>query len=326
MVKLRQAGYCNLKLLLLYLVIYGHWIEGRIHSDTLLLTQCRLIYLIHMPLFAFLSGLFSKSAQGCARQIRRLLPIYTAAQGLCVVLEIGEILTPVWHLWYLLSSCAWAGAAWLWYRFGRGQGRRLILFLAILLGLTAGCVPWLGRTLSGSRTVALFPFFWAGVICPADISWRKFRLWALAALGAAGILFCSIKNAIPIDFLYFAEPYVSTGGGAMLRLACYALSGLFGFFLLAWMPEVRFPWTRAGADTLLPYLLHAPLVGILREVSIPWPLCALGSGVLIYILYKLTQWHAMYGITPGERRDRLWPRSRTSMNPTQSPYTGSSSP
>lgn len=27
MVKLRQAGYCNLKLLLLFLVLYGHWIE-----------------------------------------------------------------------------------------------------------------------------------------------------------------------------------------------------------------------------------------------------------------------------------------------------------
>ena len=64
MVKLRNAYYCNLKLLLIFLVVYGHAIEPSISEDPSLYRIYRLIYLFHMPLFAFLSGLFVKSASG----------------------------------------------------------------------------------------------------------------------------------------------------------------------------------------------------------------------------------------------------------------------
>lgn len=322
MVKLRRAGYCNLKLFLLYLVVYGHWIEPWIGSSSVLSWQYRIIYLIHMPLFAFLSGLFSKSAQSCMRQIRRLLPIYAGAQGICILLGSGKILTPFWHLWYLLSCCVWAGVAWLWFRFGNGKGKLLILLLSLAAGLAAGYVPWLDRTLSGSRTVVLFPFFWAGVICPADISWIKYRWWGLGALGAAIALLCQFGSKIPVTFLYHAVPY-STIGTIGLRLLSYLLAGLLGFFLLAWMRERRFPWTRAGADTMPAYLLHGPLVAVFREIALPWPVCALASAVMLYYLYKIPQWRRpLYGIAPGERKDRPWPGFRIFTSPTQSRYTG----
>lgn len=58
MVKLRDAQYCNLKLLLIFLVIYGHLIEPGIRNSEVLMVQYRWIYMVHMPLFCFLSGFF----------------------------------------------------------------------------------------------------------------------------------------------------------------------------------------------------------------------------------------------------------------------------
>jgi len=53
MVKRRQAKYCNLKLVLIFLVIFGHMIEP------LNLRMYHWIYAFHMPVFAMLSGMFS---------------------------------------------------------------------------------------------------------------------------------------------------------------------------------------------------------------------------------------------------------------------------
>lgn len=325
MVKLRQAGYCNLKLFLIYLVVNGHWIENRV-GNPLLLEQYQVIYLVHMPLFAFLSGLFTKSTRGCQGQLKKLVPIYIAAQGVYVLTGGAQVFTPFWHLWYLLSCCFWTGLAWVCQRFGKGRWRITVLVLAVLAGLIAGYVPWLNRTLSGSRTVVLFPFFWAGVICPADVDWKKYRKWGLASLAGAILLIIQFAEKIPVTFLYHAVPY-SSFGNVGSRLLVYILATLLGFFLLSWMPQRRFPWTRAGADTMVIYLLHAPLVGVLREWSIPpgWlPLCSAG---LLYLLYKLSQWNGpLYGIVPGERRMGQWPDQRTYTKPTPSRYTNSSSP
>lgn len=250
MIKLRQAGYCNLKLLLLYLVVYGHWLETSIGNSKIVLVQYRIIYYIHMPLFAFLSGLFLRSKGDCARQIK----------------------------------------------------------------------PWLDRTFSSSRTIVFFPYFWAGLICKQDTPWQKFCFHGLVSLGAAVMVLLLIGKDIPATFLYHAEPYKASmraldmvklaeasdvrehihillQNGFLLRLLCYALSGLLGFFILTVVPDKRFPCTRAGADTMFGYLIHAPIVAVLRELNLSWGICAVLSAVLLYVIYKILQWNSpLYGV------------------------------
>ena len=109
MVKLRNAYYCNLKLFLIWLVIFGHLIEPDIGTSPGLYELYRLIYLFHMPLFVFLSGLFLRDSQGCIRQLRRMLPIYLICQIIAVALGQTRWHTPWWILWYLLSLCCWLG-------------------------------------------------------------------------------------------------------------------------------------------------------------------------------------------------------------------------
>lgn len=316
MVKFRDARFCNLKVLLIYLVVYGHLIESNIWDSQLLMAQYRWIYLVHMPLFSFLSGLFVKSAEGCWKQLKRLLPLYTLLQAIAVVIGKGAVqpLTPFWHLWYLLSSCAWNGVGWLWFRFGKGKGKVLILVCAVLAGCAVGFISSVGRQHSLSRTVVFFPYFWIGLICDPKFQWEKLRAIGAAALGMTVLVMIKWGHLIPVTFLYQAAPYGAGENGFWLRLLCYLLGMALGLFLLAFVPARRFPFTRAGADTMVVYLTHAPIVLWVRESNTPWTCYPLIAAMILYAAYKITQWHGeMYGIVPQERRGNRWLRFRKSM-------------
>lgn len=116
-IKQREAFYCNIKLLLMFMVVYGHMIEGMIDNVEPLMQIYRVIYSVHMPLFLFLSGLFLKSRTGCRRQAKQMLLYYGVCQTAVVVLGrmAGmqlRLYTPAWTLWYL--ACM-AGVGWCWY-------------------------------------------------------------------------------------------------------------------------------------------------------------------------------------------------------------------
>ena len=302
MIKLRDARYCNLKLFLLYLVIYGHWIEPQIYDSEILLYQYKIIYVFHMPLFAFLSGLFIHDSDDCVRRIKKILPIYMPLQAMMTIAKAADdLFTPCWILWYLLSDCLWLCFGWLWFRIGNTRTGCACLGTLILIGALAGYVPWLDRTFSGSRTVVFLPYFFAGLLCGPNVQWQKHRRLGALALAAALWGASLFVKRVPVRFLYQAAPFGAMENGFVFRGACYALGGLFGFSLLTFAPGKRFPFTKTGADTLPAYLLHAPAVLLLRQWNFPWPACMISSAALIYVVYKLRQWTgAVYGIIPLE--------------------------
>lgn len=324
MIKLRKAGYCNLKLLLIYLVVYGHWIEANPATSMAALIQYRLIYFIHMPLFAYLSGLFLRNKDDCSKQIKHLLPLYIVLQTIISLISGGNVklFTPWWTLWYLLSYCMWAGVGWLWFRFAKGKWKLLLLLLSVIVGILAGFVPWLGRTLSASRTVVFLPYFLAGLICDSNFKWQKCRGFGIVGLiiGISAIILWG--HRIPTDFLYHANPYGAIENGWLLRLICYFISSTLGLFLLTVIPNRRFPFTKVGADTMPVYLIHGPVVAVFREINTHWALCALFSALLIYIIYKTFQWSSpLYGIISEERRVGACPVFKKSTNSTQERYS-----
>lgn len=142
-IKQREAFYCNVKLLLMFMVVYGHMIESMIDNVELLMQIYRVIYSVHMPLFLFLSGLFLKSRTGCLRQAKQILLYYGICQTAVVILGriAGEQLrldTPVWTLWYLLSLASMACVGWCWYaaterwqRLNNGVVKAALLILAV---------------------------------------------------------------------------------------------------------------------------------------------------------------------------------------------------
>ena len=125
MIKLREARYCNLKFFLMFLVIYGHLIEPKIWSAEVLMIQYKWIYLVHMPLFCFLSGLFINKERDCRVQFFKIFPLYIILQAIAILLGNGSVkaFTPWWILWYLLSYSIWLCVSYLWFRFCKSKGK-----------------------------------------------------------------------------------------------------------------------------------------------------------------------------------------------------------
>jgi fucose 4-O-acetylase-like acetyltransferase len=56
----RDAYYDNAKFLLVFFVVFGHFIQSYIHEDQLIYTLYTTIYTFHMPAFILISVFFAK--------------------------------------------------------------------------------------------------------------------------------------------------------------------------------------------------------------------------------------------------------------------------
>ena len=111
--KLKNNNYFidNLKVILIFLVVFGHLIERYIDTNSTLLGVYMFIYIFHMPLFIYISGYLSKNVNKSKKIFLKdlLIPyiflniiwyslayIYTGDVNL-------PIIYPGWTLWFLLS-------------------------------------------------------------------------------------------------------------------------------------------------------------------------------------------------------------------------------
>ena len=321
--KQRDADYCNLKFIWIFLVVYGHLIEGRLEESLLFSQIYRVIYAVHMPLFLFLSGFFMKGEAGCLRSARQMFSYYAVLQAAIVMWAAlyskGEysFFVPAWHLWYLLSLGCMAVVGFFWYRliaYFPGADSPLVKLIvlsgAVLFACAAGNIPSIGRFLSLSRTIVFLPYFLGGLFCPTGVSWKKYRLWGIAAFAWFGILYCTVGRYIPTAFFYQADPY-GAGlliKGAACRLLCFLLGCSLGLFLLSFTTCRRVWFSKIGANTLTVYLLHAPLVKIFDRVRLPIEVFTCVSPFLAFyiiaFLYKASLWTGqMYAVRMTGRRD-----------------------
>ena len=311
-IKQREIYYCNVKLLLIFTVVYGHMIESLTDSIEPLMQIYRVIYSVHMPLFLFLSGLFQKSRMGCLQQIKRMFLYYAVCQTVVVIVGrmIGEqwsFTIPVWHLWYFFSLGTMAGIGWCWYTaiehwkwLNNTAVKAILLILTVLLACEAGEWNIIGRCLSLSRTVCFFPYFLAGMFCPIRMDWKRrhIRLAGITGLAAYLFLYIRMERIIPTELFYQADSYGTLGieQGPFLRLVCMLLAAALGLGLLTLIPQRRFFFSKLGTDTLGIYLLHAPLIKMMEQIGLPvriWigvsPVFAV---VMMFFIYKLFQWRS----------------------------------
>lgn len=278
----RNCQICNLKALLLICVVLGHALERDIPYNATVAVLYRVLYLFHMPLFAFVSGLGMKRGQAGLRQARQTGKQYLCAQGLVLLVcalarpdDLSALLVrPYWHLWYLLSLACWnclaVGMYWLLARIGRENGSGFgVLLIFLAAGLLAGNFSLIGRDFSLSRTLVFFPFYWAGALWGKKIIDRVSRAYWMVplALSLAVIGYFYIAK-LPISFLYQAQGYSSLGldgrSGIQARLICYLAAMACSVLVLFVCPKRKSVLTQLGGDTLMPYLLHPLFIGCLE--------------------------------------------------------------
>jgi fucose 4-O-acetylase-like acetyltransferase len=268
----REYYFDNAKFILIFLVVFGHFISPHKSNSDVLYTVYNFIYTFHMPAFILIAGFFSKSIlkEGYLIKIFKkiLIPyfifqmIYFAFYTVKNGSETFTLFDPYWTLWFLLSMVLWNVLLFVFARI------KYPLVIALALGLVAGYVQDIGTFFSLSRTFVFFPVFLLGYYL------KKEHFYALlrpdVRIGA-GIIFLSMMISYYFFFpdaakewLLASSSYEELGVGVeqaiVIRLLMYGLMFIATFSFMAMVPRRQLFFTHMGGRTLYVYLLHGFVV------------------------------------------------------------------
>lgn len=273
--KIRSAYWDNVKVLLMFLVVLGHYFGyGFVYGD---LSGGRFfipngiygfVYTFHMPMFSFVSGYFSKHTEKChSRAVGEYLIPYLGFNTLCVVMNrlllgvplVNPITQPYNHMWYLFALFFWRFTAkwmekipWSWVWTG---------LLTAVLSFT----PLMEWELT-SRLFLFWPFFLLGLRMEEKqvLTVKKLPHW-LCGLVLAGGLVLSVLVLKVFDCstyrLCFIGRRLGFNFGGILELCKLALrygtAMIFGGCVMNLVPRRGMKITEMGRNTMSIYLLHA---------------------------------------------------------------------
>lgn len=325
----RQVGPDYAKMLGIILVVFGHTIRGLINAEILpsdssfWLNLDRAIYLFHMPLFFFLSGMFIQQVLAKTALMdffRRnmlifIVPLvfwsytqtgmqYFAASSVNVERSLDYVLQApfppkqqFWFLWALfLISCFSAVMLKL------GNGKSLLTLLAALtlavmslgdkFGMTGVTYKMAGQTLG--EAVFFFPYFVMGVLLAAPaVSHSSGRFWIWLLLFAGSIIgyLTGYQESNAFYYLFsFISVYASyqciafIGESVQTRLAANSANNRL-------LQKLHYLLIFIGMNSFIIYLAHIiPEAGIrvvLLQLGITDPLIHVTAGTLLGLFAPL---------------------------------------
>lgn len=283
-----DRDYCfdNLKLMLIFLVVFGHSIEPYIEINTALMSIYNFIYLFHMPLFVFISGYFSKNIERCRNNaFSSLLVPYFIANILYYFLSLflsgttepistfllSIILYPAWTFWYLISLFYWRKLLIVFVKI------KYILPISIFSGLIIGLLSNQNiiDCLSLGRAISFLPFFLAGYYT-TQFQINKIRSlnktlpFLIISIIFISTVILSIYFPNYYNFLYLSKPYsyfhIDIFTGMLLRFIVYIISFLISLCIINIMANKKFNFTELGKNTMPVYLGHGYIILILKTV------------------------------------------------------------
>lgn len=162
----RTAYFDNAKLILIFLVVFGHMIQPFRDGSDGINTLYMWIYTFHMPAFIFLAGFFAKglgSKKYMMNLAQKLLLPYLIFQGLYsgYYFFLGHdnwqtgVFYPHWALWFLFSLFSWHVLLY----FFKKMPPLLGMAVAVGIGLIVGYFGEISQAFSLSGTFVFFPFF-----------------------------------------------------------------------------------------------------------------------------------------------------------------------
>ena len=285
----RIPFFDNFKGILIILVVLGHFLSGATGAGVL--PAWRLfdfVYLFHMPLFIFASGLFCKSVYVPERGLRvgtilyYLLLCWAMYAALWIpqaafsVAEPFNLLTVDSSMpWYLMALAVYCALTPVFYELRPPYAIGIAFAISLLCGLVD-----VGNVFSVSRVITFLPFFLLGyylqpwVILDFVNSFRErplmpravailviaaiftvFQFLDVDQLKASQIIF---TGRDPYDAAMLAEGNEGAIMGCIIRMAGFAGTGAIGVALVLLVPKCEVPLlTRTGRHTLQVYIFHA---------------------------------------------------------------------
>lgn len=285
----RLYFYDNAKFILIFLVVLAHAIspfksEGPGYQFFHFLW--RVINTLHMPCLIFISGFFAKSYIGKdgSIKVQRLftyIMYYVASQLAVGAFEIfvlhdkisKSMLSPRSSLWFLVCLIWW----YLLLPVIDKIDPKYMLPIAFIAGILIGYDEKIGNFLSFSRMIVHFPFFLSGYYISSgkmqQLATKRAKLWSVPALllsvgSVVGIMFLfsengpcrfSINEIITCNVNYFSifeDSGINPVFWYIPRIWFYLCAFGLGFSFLAWVPKRKNIFTKFGARTMAPYIIH----------------------------------------------------------------------
>lgn len=300
----RDAYFDNAKVLLIFLVVFGHMIQPFVAGSNGINTLYMWVYTFSMPAFIFLAGFFAKGSGNISYILnlaKKLLLPYVIFQVLYsgYYFMIGKstwlkgLFEPHWSLWFLMSLFSWHLLLFLFKKIPV----KYSMLLAVFIGVAVGYVNDIGSAFSLSRTFAFFPFFLAGYWMNKDammvIKQHSVRIASVMLMMIVAVV---LYNAPDINsgWLLNSKSYADLGvpvmGGAV-RMLVYTVSTMMSIGVLAFVPARENILSHLGTRTLYVYLLHGFFIQFFREADLftvnnPIQLFGLAivSAVIVFVL------------------------------------------
>ncbi len=331
--KARIALWDNARFVLIVLVVVGHTISTVRTDSEFGFALYAYIYLFHMPAMILLSGLFSKPevSPKAVRSTVQLLAVWLIWEGIWALIHLfvegrgpgpGFLVAPAWTLWFLVTLVTMRIALPYIARL-----RHPLLF-SIAVALIAGLSPAIGTDFSASRTLCFLPFFVAGWLIRdrgwLDGAWfmtpapaARVAGWGiLAAVAAAFVLLPQLRETWRIDrWLTWRDGYdwlfahapigdwepttwaAISAGGIAVAAGLLVVAAMMTFAILLVVPRGHSVITVWGSRTLFVYLLHGPIVWVLRETGVVGGISSLGHGGLALLVAIGTLLAALLSMT-----------------------------
>lgn len=300
----RVALWDNARLLLILLVVFGHLIEG-IRSEPGVKPLYDVVYAFHMPGFLLIAGWFARGdvldAKGLTATAKLFATWLLVEAGWAIGWRLAGheafpesfLVVPRWTLWFLVALACMRLALPLLAL------TRFPLLASVLVSLAVGVLPDVGTPFSASRTFALLPVFVLGWRLRStglgDAAWFRTPPLAVragaaaAALAAVGaVLLLRRTPSFTEQLLFWRRGYAAmdfdTGTGVLLRLTVGVLAVVLVLALLLLVPRRSLPLSSLGASTMTIYLLHAPIVQVLRSTHVDDRIGELPGALLLMLL------------------------------------------
>lgn len=277
----RNQGIDNIKAVLIFLVVFGHLIEIYVGDDHVMRSIWIFIYSFHMPMFALISGMFSKASWDDKRATQVISNVLVPLIAFEIIYETTEFLlkgntsvyanliAPYWMLWYLLSLLCWRLLLPLFARLQFGVA------LALGLSLIGSYSDHAGYFFSISRTLVFFPYFLLGwKLGQNSLSSRTNQRLILSVAVVLAAIVAAFMLRSDFDYRWFYGSYslrrleMANLTGSMYQLLQYAVSGAIGLAVLYLLTQRDLKLAAIGKRSLYVLVWHGMALIILQETGI----------------------------------------------------------
>lgn len=280
---MRESRMDNMRFLLIFLVVLGHFFE--VSQNPLLMNATELIYSFHMPVFVFVSGYFAKF--NTQRIVRTYLYSYVLLQIIYIFFiryYLGnsgfafQFSVPCYTLWYLPAMAFYTILIPV-IQTESAAKRMCVLAASVAVSLFAGADPSVGYSFASGRFFGFLPFFILGFycrstgavtrLCSMKIPFKVLCGAALAVIVAAAEAFIIKSPSISFNDMTYSFTYSQTVGGFRARAFLLAAGFLWIILLLLAAPKKKIPLiSNIGANTFPVYIFHGFVVKILIKNEI----------------------------------------------------------